>query len=177
MTISSRAVCRNEEVTVDDGEKEIRFCGTQFDLKVKSKLNKMIVRVKTSEEAAYLDCLVQAVSGPEIDQYKNIESTEINSSEFGVKRGIKETTCPCGWSNKVTFQNLARIVNGKETGRHEFPWMAGIRRDGIQFCGGAIITEYHVLTAAHCTINKHNMTLEVLVGTNIRVGRTGGSEN
>ncbi|XP_073995407.1 venom serine protease-like isoform X3 [Rhodnius prolixus] len=168
MTISYRALCRKEELIVDNGEIEKRFCGTQFDLKVKSILNRMIVTVKTSQETAFLDCLVQAVTGPDFDQYKNIVSTEIDSSEFGAKKGTKETTCPCGWSNKATFQNLARIVSGKKAGRHEFPWMAGVRKDGMQFCGASIITEYHVLTAAHCTVNKHNISLEVLVGTNIR---------
>uniref|UniRef100_A0AB38ZEK5 Venom S1 protease with CUB domain 7 n=1 Tax=Oncocephalus sp. TaxID=2944721 RepID=A0AB38ZEK5_9HEMI len=166
--ISRRAVCKHEEILIDNGELEQRFCGSQYDLKIKSKLNKMIVTLKTSDEDGYMDCLVQAISGPDFDQYKNVESTEVDSSEYGVKRGIKGTTCPCGWSNKPVLKEMARIINGKEAGKYEFPWMAGIRRDGNQFCGGSIITEYHVLTAAHCTYNKHNITLEVLVGTNIR---------
>nr|AQM58441.1 venom s1 protease with cub domain 9 [Pristhesancus plagipennis] len=162
--ISHRAICKEEEMLIDNGVREKRYCGSQYDLQVKSKENTMTIKLKTSNEDGFLDCLVQAITGPEMDQYKNVESKEIDSSEFGVTKGIKATTCPCGWSNK----NLARIVNGVETGKHEFPWMAAIRREGVQFCGGAIITEYHVLTAAHCTVNKHDIELEVLVGTNIR---------
>ncbi|CAH1408439.1 unnamed protein product [Nezara viridula] len=40
-----------------------------------------------------------------------------------------------------------RIVNGKPTGKNEYPWMVHLSNG----CGGSIITEYHVLTAAHCT--------------------------
>nr|QHB21599.1 venom S1 protease with CUB domain 8 [Platymeris rhadamanthus] len=166
--ISRRAVCKNEEILVDTGLSERQLCGSQFDIHIISKKNKMSIKLKTSNDDGYMNCLVQAVTGLDQDQYKNIESVEIDSSEFGVQKGIKSTTCPCGWANKKTFQNLARIVNGKEAGKYEFPWMAAIRRDGAQFCGGAIITEYHVLTAAHCTVNKHDIELEVLVGTNIR---------
>uniref|UniRef100_A0AB38ZE88 Venom S1 protease 15 n=1 Tax=Ectomocoris sp. TaxID=3104572 RepID=A0AB38ZE88_9HEMI len=164
--ISRRAVCRNEEIIVEYGNgREKKLCGGQFDVQLLSTGNTMSVRMKTSTEPGYMDCLVQAISGLEVDQYKNIESTEVDSSEYGVTKGPKGTTCPCGWSTK----EFGRIVNGQQTGRHEFPWMAGIRRDGgFQFCGGAIISEYHVLTAAHCTVNKHDIELEVIVGTNIR---------
>ena len=40
----------------------------------------------------------------------------------------------------------ARVVNGKEARPHSYPWLVNIE----QKCGGAIIDEYWVLTAAHC---------------------------
>lgn len=42
-----------------------------------------------------------------------------------------------------------RIVGGSSTGECEFPWMAGVTVNSM-FCGGAIISEWHILTAAHC---------------------------
>uniref|UniRef100_A0AB38ZEG1 Venom S1 protease 2 n=1 Tax=Oncocephalus sp. TaxID=2944721 RepID=A0AB38ZEG1_9HEMI len=74
-----------------------------------------------------------------------------DSSEHGNKKvpGVKKTTCDCGWANK----DDQRIVGGEETKVNEYPFMAGIvyAPKNILFCGGTVITEYHVVTAAHCT--------------------------
>lgn len=63
----------------------------------------------------------------------------------------------CGYRN-VTG---TRIVGGTESERAEWPWMAalGYETDGeIEFqCGGALITDRHVLTAAHCIFGKDNL--------------------
>jgi len=46
------------------------------------------------------------------------------------------------------------IVGGKETTPHSLPWTVGLqKRHGSQyynFCGGSILSEHYVLTAAHC---------------------------
>ena len=45
---------------------------------------------------------------------------------------------------------LTKIVNGWEARFHQFPFMAAILNGNRQFCGGSLITEIHILTAAHC---------------------------
>merc|ERR1712045_765752 len=42
------------------------------------------------------------------------------------------------------------IVNGEQAVAHEFPWMAALMNLQRQFCGGSLIDENHILTAAHC---------------------------
>merc|ERR1712242_334491 len=42
-----------------------------------------------------------------------------------------------------------RIVGGVEATPHQFPWQVGLFFDGY-FCGGSIISEEYILTAAHC---------------------------
>merc|ERR1719336_687080 len=42
-----------------------------------------------------------------------------------------------------------KIVGGVEATPHEFPWQVGLFFDGY-FCGGTIISEKYILTAAHC---------------------------
>lgn len=52
-----------------------------------------------------------------------------------------------------------RIVGGSTAAMAEFPWMAllqfkDVEKENLAFlCGGSLITEKHVLTAAHCFIN------------------------
>lgn len=51
------------------------------------------------------------------------------------------------------------IVGGKTSIRNEWPWLAGLVQitSGIFFCGGSLVSEYHVLTAAHCLQNKQEV--------------------
>nr|ABR27829.1 salivary trypsin [Triatoma infestans] len=74
-----------------------------------------------------------------------------DSSEYGNRNvpGDKTTNCDCGWANKED----KRIIGGEETNVNEYPMMAGLfyKPKELLFCGGSIITQYHILTAAHCT--------------------------
>jgi len=50
----------------------------------------------------------------------------------------------CGQSKST------KIVGGNEVTPHEYPWQVGLFIDDMYFCGGSIISEDWVLTAAHC---------------------------
>jgi hypothetical protein len=52
---------------------------------------------------------------------------------------------------KLGDLELTRIVGGTEAYPHEYPFMVGLLIDGEYFCGGSLISEKAVLTAAHCT--------------------------
>merc|ERR1711990_386659 len=43
-----------------------------------------------------------------------------------------------------------RIVGGHEAEEHEWPWQVALFIDDAWFCGGSLISENYVLTAAHC---------------------------
>jgi secreted trypsin-like serine protease len=47
-----------------------------------------------------------------------------------------------------------RISDGTEAVLGEFPWQVSLqyKEGGIPFCGGIILDETHILTAAHCSL-------------------------
>ncbi|XP_066971840.1 CLIP domain-containing serine protease B4-like [Macrobrachium rosenbergii] len=69
--------------------------------------------------------------------YCNIRVSSFTPSPVG-------GSCRCG-----IRQPRNRIIGGEETGINEFPWMALIR-PSKGLCGGSLINENFVLTAAHC---------------------------
>ncbi|XP_073818447.1 serine protease grass-like isoform X2 [Musca autumnalis] len=65
------------------------------------------------------------------------------------------------------LDNGYRIANGNKTDLAEFPWMALLKYvgpSGDEFrCGGTLITQRYVLTAAHC-INRNYQIVAVRLG-------------
>ncbi|XP_020942408.1 serine protease 27 isoform X2 [Sus scrofa] len=62
-------------------------------------------------------------------------------------------------------RTLNRLVGGQDALEGEWPWQVSIQRNGSHFCGGSLITEQWVLTAAHCFSNTSQTSLyQVLLG-------------
>ncbi|XP_070267693.1 serine protease 27 isoform X1 [Myotis yumanensis] len=60
---------------------------------------------------------------------------------------------------------LNRMVGGQDALEGEWPWQVSIQRNGSHFCGGSLITDRWVLTAAHCFSNTSETSLyQVLLG-------------
>jgi len=71
--------------------------------------------------------------------------------------------CQCGIKGG---SDSNRIVGGQETEEHEYPWQVGLVSRGrtTPWCGGSLISERHVLTAAHCTEDLSPRRIQVLLG-------------
>lgn len=70
-----------------------------------------------------------------------------------------EPPCYCGQKYKV-----GKIVGGTETEKNEYPWQVGLVYNGgsMSFCGGSIISDQWILTAAHCIDDWYDF--QVVVG-------------
>ena len=53
-----------------------------------------------------------------------------------------------------------RIVAGQEVKRNSIPWQVSLRYkdDKTAFCGGSIVSENRVVTAAHCVMDESTST-------------------
>jgi len=72
-----------------------------------------------------------------------------------------DASCRCG----MKHDQASKIVGGHPANKHEYPWMVAlVTRGNIKpWCGGSLITEKHVLSAAHCTVGKAESTIQVLL--------------
>merc|ERR1712112_506102 len=68
------------------------------------------------------------------------------ASKMGSKYDLKETCGIEGPPGKAE----GRIVGGVEAEPNQWPWQVALFIDNAWFCGGSIISENYVLTAAHC---------------------------
>lgn len=53
-------------------------------------------------------------------------------------------------SNKDPILGDSRVVGGKASQPTSWPWVASIYKNGVFHCGGVLINEMWILTAAHC---------------------------
>ncbi|KAM8927849.1 trypsin-like [Pelodytes ibericus] len=68
-------------------------------------------------------------------------------------------------NSAVTAQNVNRIIGGEECCPHSQPWQVALYYFDLFYCGGVLINECWVLTAAHCymtniqiRLGAHNLT-------------------
>ncbi|KAK4336748.1 hypothetical protein RND71_044174 [Anisodus tanguticus] len=65
---------------------------------------------------------------------------------------------------KCRFKSENRIVNGQVAVENSIPWIVSLANNNYHICGGSIMNEKFILTAAHCIDKKNAKDLTVRVG-------------
>ncbi|BET01142.1 serine-type endopeptidase activity [Nesidiocoris tenuis] len=151
--------CAMDQLIIHTGKRTETYCGPNQERYVMttSFRNEASVAIKTFGSRVGSFCKVSATK-----PYLNLAYEKEDSSEHGQGPGNKSTTCACGWTNKEN----GRIVGGREAFENEYPFsvLLVLKKTGTPFCGGSIISDFHILTAAHCTSSVNGSRIAVLVG-------------
>ncbi|KAL7639918.1 UNVERIFIED_CONTAM: hypothetical protein RMT77_009331 [Armadillidium vulgare] len=72
----------------------------------------------------------------------------------------------CEWFEEAPDFAQFRIIGGKYANINEYPWQVALIYKQKFFCGGALISDRHVLTASHCVFGSfyggiHNLSISL----------------
>jgi len=68
----------------------------------------------------------------------------------------------CWQLEKPQEEDGFRIIGGFRTNLHKYPWQVALVHDKKFFCGGALVSDRHVLTAAHCVFGSFDDGIQKL---------------
>lgn len=146
-TANRKGVCKFDYLSLDG----FKFCGKESVTATITEGELIQIRFSSNKGKKFsgfkcrADALPPTTSSP----------VQVNST----------SSCVCGKANRVS-----RIVGGTEVDMNEYPWQAALvsRRSSQVFCGGTLINNRYVLTAAHCINNIKAHHTEVLLGNHLQ---------
>ncbi|XP_046988606.1 mite allergen Der p 3-like [Schistocerca americana] len=82
----------------------------------------------------------------------------------GVRLPAEAPDWPKDWPSVLPFHG--RIIGGQPADDGEYPSQVSLQVDGGHYCGGSVINDQWVLTAAHCVVGLTAADMQVLAGSN-----------
>ncbi|CAB3222458.1 unnamed protein product [Arctia plantaginis] len=141
--------CVNGEYQYQTMPRCVRFCKLNPDPSVRYTCHVPGVGFKTCKNYVAPGTLVNPICNSPI--YYTTESLPYMKCNFGYWDYVAQCRAECG---RVTPEGTQLVIDGKPAKRGELPWHVGIYRKitspYLQICGGTLITNNVVLSAAHC---------------------------
>lgn len=72
----------------------------------------------------------------------------------------------CGCS--ITTTTVNRIVNGETAATDAWGWAVSLQISSVYLCGGSILSNSWIITAAHCVYTVQPSNVTIYAGSNIR---------
>ncbi|CAH1796166.1 unnamed protein product [Owenia fusiformis] len=100
------------------------------------------------------------------------KKTQQTDKRIGVVPEIRPRipTSNCGvskYSDAGSYKSYY-VVGGQQARQGEFPWQISLQSRGSHICGGMVIDNQWILTAAHCVIGARARNLNVVIGEHNR---------
>uniref|UniRef100_T1JCW7 Peptidase S1 domain-containing protein n=1 Tax=Strigamia maritima TaxID=126957 RepID=T1JCW7_STRMM len=104
--------------------------------------------------------LIFSLRNNDLRRFGRETKTEVKSAGKPSTRTVS-LKCKCGIKSEAKL----RIVGGVESVPHSRPWMAALATNrNFLFCGGTVINNIYILTAAHCVIGRNPNEFHVILG-------------
>ncbi|CAI9721870.1 Transmembrane protease serine 6 [Octopus vulgaris] len=149
--LNSNTICRNSSTFVNAISSRYCCAFDSISCPVVKQLTEHFYRIYQTEHQFYYLCFYNS----------------FNAISYACKCGNPINKI-CGIrreSPNFSSNIIAYIIGGREAKDCEFPWMAFIKSRN-QICGGSLIDNRHIITAAHCVENRQPGEIFVSLGTN-----------
>ena len=83
---------------------------------------------------------------------------------FSFSRQLAYKKLQANKSCRCQLQKSQRIVNGQTAEPNSIPWQVSLAERNSHFCGGSIVNQYFIITAAHCIWDSKAANVQVRVG-------------
>ncbi|KAM9405385.1 serine protease hepsin [Salvelinus alpinus] len=142
-----------------------------------SEANQLLANI-SCEEMGFVSVVNYSVSSIPEGSNDREEFFCVNEKELTYGKKIKESLYPCDCETGQVLSLLCqdcgrrsltedRIVGGVDARQGSWPWQVSLQYDGVHQCGGSIISDRWIVSAAHCfpERNRQVSRWRVLLGS------------
>lgn len=112
-----------------------------------------LVNTCVKDRAAFVEC-PPLYCGLRMSLRNPYRPQEVDTSGEGEGNSFERVSLSQNTSNFTDYKDSilqnSRVVGGKPSQPAAWPWLVSIYKNGIFHCGGVIINEFWIVTAAHC---------------------------
>ncbi|XP_043489566.1 serine protease nudel-like [Polistes fuscatus] len=153
MSLAEEA-CKNELKlkNIDKPELEIRNVKcNDYPGNFWMMINNEVKIINSSTSTIYVKCPPYSCDATQDNQ-------SYFSGQYRTKNNvdIEQNKLSTNWTESVEENTMLGIVGGRASAPEAWPYLIAMYKDGYFHCGGVILNEYWILTAAHCLVQaKH----------------------